>query len=118
MPQPIGRSLLLLGSSDGAIVAFNPETQDFIEFGNKKYIMAGQIGSISAKNNSVVLSSNTGMIVKYPIIHGNIYPPEETGQITSLKAESSIISLVMDDLNLEGILGTSLGNIYYLNLQE
>jgi hypothetical protein len=80
--------------------------------------MAGQIGSISAKNNSVVLSSNTGMIVKYPIVHGNIYPPEETGQITSLKAESSITSLVMDDLNVEGILGTSLGNIYYLNLQE
>ena len=80
--------------------------------------MAGQIGSISAKNNSVVLSSNTGMIVKYPIVHGNIYPPEESGQITSLKAERSITSLVMDDLNVEGILGTSLGNIYYLNLQE
>jgi hypothetical protein len=49
---------------------------------------------------------------------GNIYPPEESGQITSLKAESPITSLVMDDLNVEGILGTSLGNIFYINIQE
>jgi hypothetical protein len=79
MPAPFNRSLLLLGSADGAIVAFDPENQEFIEFGNKKYIMQGQIGTISARNNSVVLSSSTGMIVKYPIVLGNIYPPEEKG---------------------------------------
>lgn len=118
MPAPYNRSLLLLGSSDGAIVAFDPEEQEFIQFGNKKYIMQGQIGTICARNNSVVLSSSTGVIVKYPIVQGNIYPPEEPGQITSLKAESPITSLVMDELNVEGILGTSLGNIFYINLQE
>jgi hypothetical protein len=80
--------------------------------------MQGQIGTISARNNSVVLSSSTGVIVRYPIVLGNIYPPEESGQITSLKAESPITSLVMDDLNVEGILGTSLGNIFYINIQE
>lgn len=118
MPAPYNRSLLILGSADGAIVAFDPENQEFIEFGNKKYIMQGQIGTISARNNSVVLSSSTGVIVRYPIVLGNIYPPEESGQITSLKAESPITSLVMDDLNVEGILGTSLGNIFYINIQE
>jgi hypothetical protein len=56
------------------------------------------------------------VIVKYPIVLGNIYPPEEPGQITSLKAEGPITSLVMDELNIEGILGTSLGNIFYINL--
>lgn len=80
--------------------------------------MQGQIGTISAKNNSVVLSSSNGVIVKYPIVQGKIYPPEESGQITSLKAESPITSLVMDELNVEGILGTSLGNIFYINIQE
>jgi hypothetical protein len=68
----------MLGSADGAIVAFDPENQEFIEFGNKKFIMQGQIGTISARNNSVVLSSSTGVIVKYPIVLGNIYPPEES----------------------------------------
>jgi hypothetical protein len=34
-----------------------------------------------------------------------------------MKAESAITSLVMDDLNVEGILGTSMGNIFYLNLE-
>jgi hypothetical protein len=57
------------------------------------------------------------MIVKYPISGGKILPPEDTSQITSMKAESAITSLVMDDLNVEGILGTSMGNIYYLNLE-
>jgi hypothetical protein len=78
MPAPFNRSLLMLGSADGAIVAFDPENQEFIEFGNKKFIMQGQIGTISARNNSVVLSSSTGVIVKYPIVLGNIYPPEES----------------------------------------
>jgi hypothetical protein len=78
MPAPFNRSLLMLGSADGAIVAFDPENQEFIEFGNKKFIMQGQIGTISARNNSVVLSSSNGVIVKYPIVLGNIYPPEES----------------------------------------
>ena len=39
MPAPYNRILLILGSADGAIVAFDPENQEFIEFGNKKYIM-------------------------------------------------------------------------------
>jgi hypothetical protein len=35
-----------------------------------------------------------------------------------LKAEGPITALVMDELNVEGILGTSLGNIFYINIQE
>ena len=33
-----------------------------------------------------------------------------------MRAESAVMSPVMDELNVEGILGTSLGNIFYLNL--
>lgn len=79
--------------------------------------MNGQIGTISVKNNCVVLSSSSGMIVKYPIQGGKILPPEDASQIISMKAESAITSLIMDDLNVEGILGTSMGNIFYLNLE-
>jgi hypothetical protein len=35
-----------------------------------------------------------------------------------LKADSAIVALSMDDLNNEGILGTSNGSIFYLNFGE
>ncbi len=35
-----------------------------------------------------------------------------------MKAESSVVSLAMDDLNNEGIAGTSNGSLYYLNFAE
>jgi len=35
-----------------------------------------------------------------------------------LKADSAVIALEMDDLNNEGILGTSNGSIFYLNFTE
>jgi len=35
-----------------------------------------------------------------------------------LKADSSIVSLAMDDLNNEGIAGTSNGSIFYVNFAE
>jgi hypothetical protein len=65
-----------------------------------------------------VISGSGGVIIKYPNTGNKILPPEDPNQIISIKAESAITSLVMDDLNNEGILGTSLGNIYYLNLSE
>lgn len=34
-----------------------------------------------------------------------------------MRAESAVMSLVTDELNVEGILGTSFGNIFYLNLE-
>ncbi len=35
-----------------------------------------------------------------------------------LKADSAVVSLSMDELNNEGIAGTSSGSIYYLNFAE
>jgi hypothetical protein len=35
-----------------------------------------------------------------------------------MKADSSIVALNMDELNLEGIFGTANGNVYYLNFQD
>jgi 3-isopropylmalate dehydratase small subunit len=58
------------------------------------------------------------MIVKYPVVNNRVLPPEaDATQIVTMRAESAIMSIVMDELNVEGILGTSLGNIFYLNLE-
>jgi len=116
-PNSDGQAMIILGAIDGSIVAFDPAKEEFLNFGQKSHIMNGQIGTISVKNNFVVMSSSTGMIVKYPIQGNKILPPEDPSQIISMKAESAITSLVMDDLNVEGILGTSMGNIFYLNLE-
>ncbi len=35
-----------------------------------------------------------------------------------LEADGAIVSLAMDDLNNEGMVGTSNGSIYYLNFDE
>jgi hypothetical protein len=35
-----------------------------------------------------------------------------------LKADSAIVSLAMDELNNEGVAGTSNGSLYYLNFSE
>lgn len=35
-----------------------------------------------------------------------------------LKTDSAIVSLAMDDLNNEGVLGTANGGIYYVNFPE
>lgn len=56
----------------------------------------------------MVLSSSQGMIVKYPVVNNRVLPPEaDATQIVTMRAESAVMSLVMDELNVEGILGTS-----------
>lgn len=110
------KSMLVIGTSDGAIVVFDPEQEEFLNFGQKSHLIKGQIGTIVVKNNSVVMAGSDGMICKYPISGSRVLPPEDGKSIIVMRAESAITSLVMDDMNMEGILGTSLGNIYYVNL--
>ncbi len=58
------------------------------------------------------------MIVKYAISGGNIMPPLDTNLVQCLQAESSISALVTDELNMEGMLGTSLGNIHFVSFND
>lgn len=45
-------------------------------------------------------------------------PPSDPYYISTLKAESGITAMVMDDLNAEGIYGTENGSLFYLNIAE
>jgi hypothetical protein len=78
--------------------------------------LEGQIGSISAKYNWIVVTDSLGRIVKYQTSEGKIEPPDDPKKIMCQRAESAITAMVMDEKNDEGILGTSLGNIYYLGM--
>lgn len=60
MPQPINASLLLVGTKDGSLVAYNPIAFEFLNNGNKTFVIEGQIGCISVKNSSVVLATSKG----------------------------------------------------------
>ena len=44
--------------------------------------------------------------------------PTDSKQVQLLRADGPVVSLAMDDLNDEGILGTAYGALYYLNFTE
>jgi len=117
MPAPISGCLLLLGTRDGALVAYNPLSFEFLNYGSKLFAIDGQIGCISVKNSSVLLASSSGAIMRYSVVAGNIFPTKDTKSL-SLQADGAVTCIQMDNLNNEGILGTSKGNLYYLNLSE
>ena len=89
--------------------------------------MSGQIGYIIVRNGQCVVADSSGHIARYPIPGGRILPPEDPDVITTLnvsqpltsgslpQVKTPITSLVMDELNVEGILGTAEGNIHYVN---
>jgi hypothetical protein len=81
--------------------------------------MQGQIGHIICKKDHVVLADSTGLIAKFAVPKGgSVLPADGSKPVTIMKAESAVMSLVMDELNVEGILGTSQGNIFYINLDQ
>lgn len=108
--------MLIIGTNDGNVVVFDPDQEEFMNFGMKTPCLKCQIGHIIIKNNYVVLAGSNGSILKYPISVNKILPPEDPNLCCLQNAEAGITALMMDDMNMEGILGTTLGNIYYVNL--
>lgn len=41
IPQPYATSLIMIGTSDGSLVAYNPKDHVFVDYGNKKTLMEG-----------------------------------------------------------------------------
>jgi hypothetical protein len=60
-----------------------------------------------------VITDSVGNIVRYVLKHKSLEIPQD--RIVT-KAESAITAAYMDDQNIEGIIGTSSGNIFYINL--
>jgi hypothetical protein len=60
-----------------------------------------------------VITDSVGNIVRYVQKHISLDIPSD---VIVTKAESAITAAYMDDHNVEGIIGTSSGNIFYINL--
>lgn len=52
-----------------------------------------------------MIGSSAGRLLKYNIQNGNIFS-EENKSITLIGADSGIIALTLDELNVEGLVGT------------
>lgn len=59
------------------MVVFDPDQEEFMNFGMKTPCLKCQIGHIVIKNNYVVLAGSNGSILKYPISVNKILPPED-----------------------------------------
>ena len=115
--SPVNTYLILIGCADGSLISYDQKNQRFLDNGAKKWSISGEIGSISCKNNTVVLGSSTGTIVRYAINNGKIYPEDSTSTQT-YNCNGGIVSLSLDELNQEGVIGTNAGILYYVNLVE
>jgi WD40 repeat protein len=112
-----GTYYVVLGASDGSMTAYELGTNQFIDGGEKKWCISGEIGHTRCNNQSMVVASSSGTIARFEISQAQMFPIDSK-QVQLLKAEGPVISLAMDDLNNEGIAATSNGSIYYINFTE
>ena len=77
----------------------------------------GEIGVINIINNSIVLGSSDGTVAHYPILGGQI-SVQDMDTVIKFSVDSAVMSITMDDLNEQGLIGTEAGNIYYVNFLE
>ncbi len=65
LPSPYSTYLILIGSSDGALTAYDHKKGEFIDNGAKKWAIKGEVSHSSVKNDCVVLASATGSLARY-----------------------------------------------------
>jgi hypothetical protein len=64
---------IVIGDSDGALVAYDDLKNSYVELGTSRgRIIDGAIGCISIKTDSIVIVSQQGLIARYPIKGSNI----------------------------------------------
>lgn len=112
-----GTYFVVLGASDGSMTAYDLNTNQFIDGGEKKWCISGEIGHARCNNQSMVVASSSGTIARFETSMAQMFPIDSK-QVQLLKAEGPVVALAMDDLNNEGIASTSFGSVYYLNFTE
>jgi hypothetical protein len=118
LPSPVSTYYIVIGDSEGALVAYDQNKQTYVELGTSRgQIIEGAIGCISIKTDSIVIVSQQGLIARYPI-KGSSIQPDDPNDIINLNVESAIISLSMDESNVEGLIGTEAGCIHYVHFAE
>lgn len=118
LPMPVESYYIMIGDSDGTLIAYDTSKNTYVDIGTSRgRVISGAIGSISIKNESVVIASQDGEVLRYPIT-GSIVLPDDPQQVIQLSVESAIVSLSMDDANVEGLVGTEAGAIHYVHFGE
>jgi hypothetical protein len=115
-----GAYYAVLGCSDGSMAAYDLNANTFIEDGEKRWVITGEIGHARCANQTIVIASSTGTIARFTVVTtpGQQFFPSEAKQVQILRAEGPVVALAMEELNNEGIVGTSHGALYYLNFSE
>jgi hypothetical protein len=97
--------------------AYDPNTNQFLEACIKKWVISGEIAHAHCANHTLVVASSSGSIARFGITLQQLFPTDNK-QVTLFRAEGPIVSLAMDELNNEGIIGTAFGTIYYINFND
>lgn len=113
-----GQYYAVIGCADGSMAAYNLLLNQFIEDGEKRWVITGEIGQAKASNQTIVVASSSGTIARFAVQTQTQFFPAEAKQVQILRAEGAVVALALDDLNNEGIVGTSLGVLYYINFAE
>ena len=58
--QPYGSTIVLLGTANGEIVAYNPKEGSWVDHGIPRQMMSGEIGQIIVRNGQVVVADSWG----------------------------------------------------------
>lgn len=112
-----GTYFAVLGASDGSMTAYDLNTNQFLDGGVKKWCISGEIGHARVNHHSMVIASSTGTIARFDISLASMFP-QDNQHVQILRADGPVVALAMDDLNNEGIVGTSYGGLYYINFTE
>ena len=85
-------------------------------------VMDEQLGCISISAGSVVCANSAGDVLRYKVkadCNGMPDPDGREVSVDSLQVSGGgIVSLSMDAMNLEGLVGTQDGSIFYVSFKE
>lgn len=111
--------LTLIGTSDGSLVGFDNKSNSFVHGGQKQGTLRGQIGLISTNQESVVIASSGGSVARYLVKNSETdFNPFPSYNLKIYNLDGAVVSLSMDEINNEGLIGTDSGTLYYINFDE
>lgn len=120
----------MIGTSDGILLPFDLTAQRYTELGMIGNVAKAEVGVVNIANNSIVVGCSDGTVAKYGHASDTSQFPNRQSNLSDKfsiaemelfpkhSVDSAVMSITMDDLNEQGLIGTEAGNIYYINFLE
>lgn len=99
------------------MTAYDVNTYQFLDAGLKKWVISGEIAHCKINNGQMVVASSSGTIARFNTTLQQMFPTDAK-QVQLFRAEGPVVSLCMDDINNEGLVGTAFGTLFYINFDE